>query len=954
MTRRVIPAVLVLAVGLAMPGRAQTRAGEARGWEHERSDIPVNPRIRFGKLPTGFRYAWMANSEPNKRCYLRLHVNVGSLAEAEGERGLAHFLEHMAFSGSRRYPAGTLIEWLQKHGMAFGPDTNAHTAFGETVYKLDLPESDEKTLTEGLSVLRDFADGILLDEKEVQEEKGVIDGEQREGDSAGFRTFQETLLKQYSGSLVARRLPIGVKEDRDRFTSASVRAFYEKWYRPEQMTLVAVGDLGALDATPLIERAFADMKAPPGAPVLEPLPGQPSSPVRVFAIHEKEIPTVSVSLERLKPWEDEPMDVARWTRDEGLRFARRMLNLRFRELAKKPDAPFLRASVGAGGGYRVYRGETLLVSCVPEKWKEALAFAEQELRRALEHGFQQAELDEVRANSLRSLDESVAQEKTRGSLSFAEDILAAAEYRDVPTEAATDRKVLRPVVEALTLEKCQKDFVKAWGEGTSFVSLRGNQYLGPTADAQLTEAYEASRRVAVAAPAEVKRGAFAYASLAEAGKVASRKHVEDLDVHQVVFDNGVRLNVKKTDFKQRQVLVGLRLGEGRLSLEPAESVLAFVAGRILTASGLGAHSADELRRLLAGKEAGVGFGIGDDEFSLSGATTREDLLLQCELAAAYLQAPGWREEGLSQFLRQIPQFYAGLAHQHQGPVMQKFMPALYAGDPRFGIPTQAQVEAVRLEQVKAWLGPHLAAAPLEVTLIGDLDVEEAVAAAARTFGRLPVRRGPKRFEERRKVPTMRAGHKEQDVIETKIPKSLVLAVFPATDGIEASRRWNLSFLETVLEDRLRIQVREKLGAAYSPAATARLSRVYPGDGAILIQAMADPDKVDTLVEACLQTAHELATQGIAQEEVDRLREPLLNRLRDNLRTNAYWMGVLSGAQQRPEQLDDARRQVAHYRELKAETLSALAKGYLKRERASLLVVSPERQPADMPQGQLLH
>ncbi|MCB9915081.1 MAG: insulinase family protein [Planctomycetes bacterium] len=243
-------------------GAAPREAGTAAPWPQATSDVPVDPRVHFGHLDNGLRYAWANNAEPKERVYVRLHVDAGSFAERDDEVGMAHFLEHMAFNGSRHFAAGTLIEWFQEHGMSFGADTNAHTAFSETVYKLDLPNRDETTLREGLTVLRDFADGLTLADEEVQNEKGVIDGEERERDSAGFRTFRKVFEKLYAGTTPPNRLPIGTKPVRDAFTAESVRAFYTNWYRPENMTLVVVGDLRDYDPLPLITELFGDMQGP--------------------------------------------------------------------------------------------------------------------------------------------------------------------------------------------------------------------------------------------------------------------------------------------------------------------------------------------------------------------------------------------------------------------------------------------------------------------------------------------------------------------------------------------------------------------------------------------------------------------------------------------------------------------------------------------------------------------
>jgi len=194
-------------------------SGTVTPWPHESSDLQVDQRIHYGSLPNGMRFAWADNPEPNDRVYLRLHVNAGSFGETDTELGMAHFLEHMAFNGSENFEPGTLIEWFQEHGMSFGADTNAHTIFSETVYKLDMPDRDEATLRDGLKVMRDFAGGLDLLEAEVQAEKGVIDGEQRERDSAGFRAFVQVLNRQFAGTRYAVRMPIGTKEVRDEFTA---------------------------------------------------------------------------------------------------------------------------------------------------------------------------------------------------------------------------------------------------------------------------------------------------------------------------------------------------------------------------------------------------------------------------------------------------------------------------------------------------------------------------------------------------------------------------------------------------------------------------------------------------------------------------------------------------------------------------------------------------------------
>jgi zinc protease len=620
-----------------------------------------------------------------------------------------------------------------------------------------------------------------------------------------------------------------------------------------------------------------------------------------------------------------------------------MLNLRFGELAKKESAPFIRASARRAAILEVFDGESLVVTCAPEKWTEALAAGEQELRRALEHGFQQAELDEMRAGALRGLDEAVEREATAASRMLLSRILNATENRAVPTDAETRRRILKPAIEALTVEACHEALKAGWAEGALGVSATGDLDLGDDAADELRAAYEASAKTPVDAAEKIETDAFAYASdPAKAGKIASREHVEDLDFHMVRFENGVALNVKRTDFRENQVMLTVNFGEGQLTADPKDvNTLQIVASSVMNGGGLEAHSTEDLRRITAGKQVGVGFSIGPDRFALRGGTTAEDLLLECELACASLTAPGWREDGLVQLRRQIPMMFMQMKHTPQGPMQTDFMPALFSGDPRYGMPSEEALAGCGVEEVRAWLEPVLADAPIEVTLIGDLDVDETIAAAARTFGMLPKRRDWKAFEERRVSPLPKTGLQQKHAIDTQIPKSLVLIVFPTTDGIEIERRRRLNMLNQVVMDRLRIEVREKLGAAYSPGSMAQSSEVNPGVGMLFMQAMSDPDKVDTLVEACLGVADSLAKDGVTDEELDRLREPILNRRRDGKRQNSFWMQILSRAQSDAAHLAGMRAGDAFYEGVEAAALTPLAKEYLPRERASILIVNPK-------------
>ncbi|MDF1729446.1 MAG: insulinase family protein, partial [Sulfitobacter sp.] len=862
--------------------------------------------MNFSTLPNGVRVAWAHNGEPQDRVYVRLHVNVGSLGEEESERGMAHFLEHMAFNGSENFESGTLIEWFQNHGMSFGADTNAHTAFSETVYKLDMPGRDEKTLREGLVVMRDFAGGLLIADEEVEAEKGVIDGEERERDSAGFRAFVQSLENQYAGTRLPLRIPIGTKEARDAFTGDSVRAFYERWYRPENMTLVVVGDLRDLNPEAMITELFGNFEGP-GTPVLpEPALGTPTMENTHFAIVEKDIPYVQLVVSRLKPNQELPDTIALRKESIERSVAHAVLGLRFSEAVKRPDTTYLQAQISNAGGMGIFEGGDLTIITKPDQWGEGMTQGLLELRQALEFGFQESELNEIRAGFMRQLDEAVERESTADSKSLLAGLLSLAEDQQVPTDAKTDRELIGAILDNMTVDDCHRALVENWKNGELSVVAIGSIELDSPKE-QLLEVYGKAFDVKLEAPAAEIAKAFAYASSSEGAPAPTQVGtVDDMDFTQVEFENGVHLNIKATEYKERQILVRARVGDGRLAMDDDQLTVAQIAGDTFIGGGLVEHSSDELRRIMTGKQVYASMSINDDHLQFNSSTTREDLLRTFELTCAYMSQPGYRSDSLVPLRAQLPPTFEQLKHDPKGPIQFEFVPAFLTGNRRASVlgmghsPGLEELLAVDMKQVQALLTPQLTGGPVELTVVGDLDVNEVIRLAAQTFGSLPKRNAPADVSAARAGTKLVSGLKLLSHIEPKSEKATLVMLFPAAvDRTDNSLRRQIFFLGRVVNDRLRLEVRERLGAAYSPWAGGRASRTFDGVGAIMIQADGNPAEVQTLVSACEAVGADLAKNGVTQEETDRLAEPIQNSLRDMLRTNGYWLDAVDESQLDP-------------------------------------------------------
>ena len=946
------PALLVVVLVFALG--ALRLGAEIPPWPPPATDIPTDPALIHGRLENGLAYAVLPNHEPRERASVRLYVRAGSLDETDEQRGLAHFLEHMAFNGTRHFPADTLVEYFQRQGMSFGADTNAHTSFDHTLYMLELPTGDAARLAEGFKVLRDFADGMLIEQDEVEKERGIILAEKRARDSVEFRTA----LAEYAFILpdvrMSQRWPIGVAETLADADATRIRAYFETWYRPENVAVVVVGEIDPESTIELIRGAFGSMRpsAPP-APRAD-LGHVEAIEVPVAAVHaESEATTVSVSIQVISPWKDLPDTAANRVRELPLQVACAIVNRRLDTLARRDDAPFTGGSISAGPGDEVFRVAAIELRGAPDRWRDALALADREVRRALEHGFSAGEVREITANILNSYEEAVRSAPTRRSSALASAIVNAIDEEFVFNTPETSLAIIRPAAEAVTPEDCVAALRTAWGASAPRLFVSGKLGDDVTA-ATVLDTYRASQEVAVEAPAWQADAEFAYTDFGQPGEVAERRYIEDLDITLVRFTNDVRLNLKRTDFQANAIGIRARLGGGKLQMPLDRPELGVVTAPLVNSSGLGRHSIEELRPLLAGHSVQVGFGVGEEAFEYAGGTSPKDLELQLHLLGAKITDPGMRTEALMRVRRGLEQEYNRLRHLPGGVAQLHIPPLLASGDPRFGLPPLERLLAVTPDDVRGWLAPIIADDALEVAIVGEIDIEATIELARRTLGALPPRRPKPAFEEERRVAYPAEPPVLEFTVETEIEKALVLTYWPTDDNSDISRTRRLNVLSSIFGDRLRKVIREELAAAYSPSCRSDCSSTYDGYGLFSVGIEVDPGQAATVQAAVLRIAEELRATGVSDDEVTRAKEPILTSIKQTVRQNGYWLNnVLDRAQEKPKVLDHARTRAADFASITKAEIDALAARYLDNARAARFVITPAADappaPAETPQ-----
>ena len=935
-----LPAVFALALVTARPVLAAPPV-----FAQEASDLQPDPAAVWGRLPNGLRYVVLPNKEPQGRASLRLVVGSGSLYETEAQRGLAHFLEHMAFNGSTHYAPGTLVEYFQRLGMSFGGDTNAYTSFDSTVYMLELPNTQAATLAEGFQVFGDYAGGLLLETKEINKERGIILAEKRDRDSVEYRTSVAEYEFLLGDSLFPRRMPIGLAEVIEQSSREPFVDLYNAWYRPDNLAVIAIGDFDPAAVEAQIKQAFGPLQARAPARPQPDLGHVSTAPGLHARFHpEPEAAHATVSIQTMTPYPGEPDTAANRLKYLPRDLAFQMLNRRLSILAKQENAPFASGTANVNESYHFFRNASIELNCKPENWRASLTVAEQELRRALEYGFQPAELNEATANYLNSLEQGAKSASTRRSGELAGELISCLLRDEVFTHPAADLALYKPALEKVTVDDCLRAFRETWAVDQRHLFVTGNIAFAKESAAPesiITSVHEASCAVALEPPEKIAGEAFAYTNFGPAGAVTHHEHVEDLDVHLVEFANGVRLNLKKTDFEANTIHVNIRVGAGRLTEPATEPGLAFLANLTFITGGLGKHNIDDLQRLFASKTVGLNFNVHDDAFTLGGTTNRDDLPAQLQLLTAFLVDPGYRPEALRQGRKIIEQMYNRFAHTPTGPMQTEVPRLLASDDPRFGLPAEKVVLNRTLDEVRAWLAPQFASGAIEIAVAGDLDVDATITAVAQTLGALPQRAPKPGLAEARQV-FFPAPFTKNYAVPTEIPKGLVTLYWPTTDARDVRLARRLGLLAEILTDRLRVKVREEMGDAYSPEAFSAPSDTYTHYGYLLSQITIDPAQAQKIVDTVLAIAADLQKNGATPDELERAKKPILTSLKESARTNPYWLNnVIGSCQEFPQRLDWCRTRYSDFEGITKAEIDALAAQYLDPACSFRIIVLPE-------------
>lgn len=918
------------------------------GWLHAAEALPApalapDPTVVWGHLDNGLRYALMHSEQPKDKVTIRLRVACGSLQEAEAQRGLAHYLEHLAFNGTTNYPPGTLVTRLQHLGLAFGAHTNAHTSFEETVYKLDLPDAKPETIATGLGVMSDWAGGMLLQPAEVEKERGVILSELRDRDGANLRQTREVFHLQYAGTQLADRLPIGYAETISKADRELIASYYDAWYRPDGMVLVVVG---AIDPQAVEQqvRAALNAVAARGPVVAQPVLGalDPGAPVNVLHLPDSEAEDTTVMVQRIMT-EPLPTDSVAHRRAELLRgLAEAVLARRISALVEKDPACPLQGADAFSYHFAGFAHAGIQGVAKPGRALDALRLIAREYARLVAYGPTPTELaTETKAWAVR-LDTAVAQAGTRTNPQLAQAIYQALAYQQTflspEQERALEGSLLPTITAADIVEELRAYRARP---GREVAAVYGREDLGAGADAAIRSVLAQVASEPLVRPTDQVLAPWGYPTDFERQHAAGFWTMDPSEDQGVIGQvrGGLRIQTRASTAQPNQILVQLRFDTG---VTKRAAGIGELIERGFLAGGLGKHAADEEATLFADSSVKLfGISVGEDAVSLTASCTPSDYQRCLERLAAHVSDPGWRPEAEARVKQAWLEELKAVPSDVEATTERRLQWLLVGGDPARRQATVAEVDAVTFAQAKAWLTPILRSAPLTVTVVGDLaQANGHPDVVFSSEGRRTFAAPATAMEVRKQLPAapVPAPGREDLAITSSVPKALVRIVWPSDDiyDIRQTRRTNL--LAQCLSERLRIVIREELGAAYSPGAWNVASEAYRGSGAINASIGVTPEQAAKVVEVALALADKLAASGIDDALLDQVKAPVIKGLAARKQRNDWWLGtVMPRLATQPFRLTWAAEIEPDFAAVTAAELSILAKRFLGHEHALVVV-----------------
>lgn len=865
-------------------------------------ELPVDENVRIGKLDNGLTYYLRHNDNPEHKANFYIAQRVGSLQENDDQRGLAHFLEHMAFNGSEHFPTGTMTQYLQSIGVEYGRSLNAYTSIDRTVYFIaDVSTERQSALDSCLLVLKDWSSGIQMSKEEIEKERDVIHNEYRMRTTAAARMQERALPELFSGSKYGYRMPIGLMSVVDGCDPATLQAYYKKWYRPDNQGIIIVGDIDVDHTEALIKKLFEGVKVPANAAQVEDVP-VPDNNEAIYVSEKDKEQQYSIMIVAMKQ-DAMPLEIKKTATylvtDYMNDVVTAMFNSRLSDLTQQADCPFMQAAAS----YSQYFGmsktkDALQLIGVAKEGQEAetLKSIIREAKRARDFGFTATEYARAKADYLSQLEKQYTNRAKIKNEVFANQYVENYLAGDPIPSIETFYQMANAIAPNLPIELIN-EYVKelVCASDTNLVVFNmaqekdGKQYITP---AQMKKAVEDVRAEQLTAWVDNVKEEPLITELPQKGSIVKETENKTLGYKELKLSNGATVVMKKTDFKDDEVLIQGE-AKGGMSLFPNDKPINVqVFDPIIMYSGLGNFSFTELDKALAGKVASVGTSLAEDRQYISGRSTPKDMETLFQLL--YLKMTNIKKDhqSVATFVNQMQMVLGNKELNNELVYQDSVASTLHKGSKLYRLPEKEDIAELDydrvLEMAKQLYGNG---GQFVFTLIGNFDEAQAKEYICQYIASLP-------------TGTAQKGKEMRNFFKGKVNNTFTKKM--ETPQAQTTEVWINDKLPYTLENRVMLNVasqiltriydrtiREVESAAYNVSAGGKIDN--NGDKPVLTLTAAaptNPDKQQIARDLMIKYATE-AAKKISDEDLNTVREILLKQADDNARDNNHWMDVLT-------------------------------------------------------------
>ena len=908
--------------------------------------VPVDKEVRIGKLDNGLTYYIRHNEYPKNQVDFYIAQKVGSILEEDDQRGLAHFLEHMCFNGTRNFPGSSMIKWLETVGVKFGYNLNAYTSVDETVYRISSVPTERIGVQDScLMILSDWADGLLLEGKEIDEERSVIHEEWRSQLPPNMRIMEKLLPELYPDSRYGHRLPIGTMEVVDHFPHQALRDYYEKWYRPDLQGIVVVGDIDVDRIEGKIKEMFSKIEKPvnPAERVYFPVADN-EKPIVAFGSDKEQDKYVAQIMFKYDALPDSLKGtMADVTTAYLLDMAQMMLQVRLNEQGQKADAPFAAASAFYGEFIMAKTKQAFQFAMLPKgnSFDEGLKAVYREALRAKRGGFTATEYARCRTEYLSQLEKAYNNRNQQENKTLAESYVRNFIDKKPIPGIETEYQMMSMIVNQIPVEAVNQVFSQIVSDKNLVVlgMMPAREGESCPKDEDILALLSQVEAENIAPYVDNVKDEPLVSELPAAGKVVKENVLSDFGAKEWILSNGAKVILKKTDFKADEINM-MAVAKGGTSVYGNDKAadLMFMPA-VLEQHGLGSFTNSELTKLMAGKQVSLKVSLDDYVRRLSGNTTPKDLKTYMEMI--YMTFTGLTVTP-DEFTA-MQNLYKGLIqNQAQNPnfVFQKKVQEYLYSSPNKQVFGVSDIEKANREDILSIIREQLAnAAEFTFVFSGNFDEAELKALVEQYIATLPSVKGKKQELKHSPAVEIKSGNEEKEFsLKMEVPQGSAAVIISGKMPYSFKNRLMASMSAQIISARLLSEVREKEGAVYSiytQGSQDRLSEV-----SVVYQTIfqVKPEKKDRALEIIRSEFENLAKETPV-EELDKVKEFMVKQITGDEQTNSYWCSMMAGNELLPSEVCVKAEQVIQ--SITPKEISGYVNEVMKQNNYRVLVMMPE-------------